>query len=307
VSENQVTEQKQNLAELGDGEVFVKRTNDGFIKAVKGVVKLSEQKGHLAEIQGKVMITAAGFYELNKISGLSIITPDKLTLPEGKVVVNPYPIIDPESGSISKVWVKKMGVGYSPIGNLVITSSTLLYDIRMYFVQDLVKKIKKDKSAGKIVAEHMLTADMKEKGIFQKIEGDIGVWANFEHYQILKALETFVQNKLFAERKAQTVCERNVLKKHPALSQVYVTPQGPEKSRQAAIPIVGWTHDLSQDELIEIAEEAANVDEGEVEVAGQKVEVVDVGGEITDEEIMAALEDDENIGGDEDDNERGTY
>lgn len=297
---------KNELAELGDGEVFVKRTSDGFVKAIKGVVKLSEQKGQLVDIKGKTTITAVGFYEMNKMAGLSIITPDKLTLPSGQVVVNPYPIIDKESGSISKVWVKKMCIGYSPIGNLVITSGTLLYDIRMYFIQDLVKKIKKDKSAGNIIAEHMLTDEMNEKGIFQKIEGNIGVWADFEHPEILKAMETFVQNKLFAERKAQTVCERNALKKHPALSQTYVNPQGPVGARMAAIPVVGWTHDLSQNELLELADEATNVEEGEIEVNGQKAEVVDIGGEITEEEIMAAMGEEESINEDAND-EKGVY
>ena len=132
VKETKTQEQQtQEIALLGDGAVFVKRTESGLVKAVKAQIRLEEKKGHLAEIQGKVMITGAGYYELNKVAGISIITPNMLTLPDGNKVVNPYPMIDPASGSISKVWVKKMAIGLSPIGNLVITTSTLLYDIQV--------------------------------------------------------------------------------------------------------------------------------------------------------------------------------
>lgn len=293
MSKNQLEECKektQEIAELGDGEVFIKRHENGFIKAVRGIVLLSEQRGHLLEIQGKVMITAAGYNELNKIPGISIITPNNLTLPDSRTVVNPYPVIDRDSGSISKVWVKKLGVGLSPIGNMVITSSTLLYDIRMYFVQDLMKKVQYNHDAGRICIESMLTEEEKTNGIFQKFEGNMGVWGNVENPDVLKALNTFINNKLFAERKAQTIAERNVLKKHPALSKVYVEAQGPEGARVARVPVIGYTHDLSREELEEIAEAASDAGEGKIKAAGQEAEIVDVGGEIEEEDIRAADE-----------------
>ncbi|MFW5916760.1 MAG: hypothetical protein ACOCTM_04730 [Bacteroidota bacterium] len=294
MSKNEVAEKKQDnkeVAKLGDGEVFVKQTDDGFIKAVKGIVKLSEKKGHLTEIKGRTTITAAGYYELNKIPGISVITPSSLTLPNGDNVVNPYPITDKESESISKVWVKKLGVGLSPIGNMVITSSTLLYDIRMYFVQDLFNKVKKNKDAGRICTEDMLSQEEKEEGIFQKFEGKMGVWGDVDHPEVLKALKTFINNKLFAERKAQTIAERNVLKKHPALSKTYVDPQGPRKARTARVPVIGYTHDLGQEDLEEISEKASEKDEGEIEVAGRKAKIIDVGGEVEEEDVIAADED----------------
>ena len=111
--ETKTQEQSQEIALLGDGAVFVKRTESGLVKAVKAQVRLDERKGHLAEIQGKVMITGAGYNEMNKVAGVSVVTPEKITLPDGSMVVNPYPIIDLISGSISKVWVKKMAIGLS--------------------------------------------------------------------------------------------------------------------------------------------------------------------------------------------------
>jgi hypothetical protein len=284
--------QTQELALLGDGAVFVKRTESGLVKAVKAQIKLEEKKGHLAEIQGKVMITGAGYYEMNKVAGVSVITPEKLTLPDGSTVVNPYPIIEPTSGSISKVWVKKMAIGLSPIGNLVITTSTLLYDIQMYFIQDLVKKIKYSAAAGRICMESMLTDQDKQKGIFCKIEGDLGVWADFNNKDVLTCIETFVQNKLFAERKAQTIAERNAMKKHPALSTVQVIPIGPEKARTAVVNVVGFSHDFSQQELLDIAQKA---NDGEpITVNNKKVEVVDITGSATEEDLTVGTEEEEN-------------
>ncbi len=283
--------QSQEVALLGDGAVFVKRTESGLVKAVKAQIKLEEKKGHLAEIQGKVMITAAGFNEMNKVAGISIVTPDTLTLPDGTKVVNPYPMIDPVSGTISKVWVKKMAIGLSPIGNLVITTSTLLYDIQMYFVQDLVKKIKFSAAAGRLCMESMLTDQDKQKGIFYRIEGDLGVWADFSNKDVLTCIETFVQNKLFAERKAQTIAERNAMKKHPALSTVYVVPTGPEKARIGIVNVVGFSHDFSQQELLDIAQKAAD---GEpITVNNKRVEVIDITGAATNEDITATTDEEE--------------
>lgn len=285
--------QTQELALLGDGAVFVKRTESGLVKAVKAQIRLEEKKGHLAEIQGKVMITAAGYNEMNKVAGVSVITPEKLTLPDGSVVVNPYPIIEPASGSISKVWVKKMAIGLSPIGNLVITTSTLLYDIKMYFVQDLVKKIKYSAAAGRLCMESMLTEQDKQKGIFCKIEGDLGVWADFSNKDVLTCIETFVQNKLFAERKAQTIAERNAMKKHPALATVLVVPTGPEKARTGVVNVVGFSHDFSQQELLDISQKAAD---GEpIIVNNRKVEVIDLPhSEATEEDLMVDSNEEEN-------------
>lgn len=264
----------KSIATLGDGEVFIKNTPSGGIKAVRARLKLYEKQGHLAVIQGKAMITATGYNEMNKFAGISIITPEKLTLPSGDVVVNPFPIIDKESGTIDKVWVKKIGIGFSPIGNLVMTSSTLLYDIRMYFIQDLNKKIQYNKSAGRMCMEQMLTDEEKKKGMFLPIQGKMGIWVDLENKDILKCMDTYIQNKLFAERKAQTIAERNVLKKHPSLSQVYVDATGPDKNHVGMVDVYGWTHDLTRDDLLKlakIAEEGKNIED----YKGTKVEVVD--------------------------------
>jgi hypothetical protein len=281
-----------NIADLGDGQVFIRALRDGgAIKAVRGVMTLREREGQLADIQGKVMITAAGYNEMNKIAGVSVLTPDFLSLPDGRAVPNPFPIIDPATQSISKVWVKKLAVGYSPTGNLVITSSSLLYDIQMYFVQDLVKKVKANRAAGRICMKSSVTDDEFKHGAFYAIEGGVGVWADMENIEVIKCVETFVQNKLFAERKAQTVAERNVLKKQPALSQVYVEPTGAQGARQARVTVYGFTSDLTKEDLLKIAAQASA--DRPVEFDGHMIEVLDAGSQVTEEDLGAAHDEEE--------------
>lgn len=295
---NEVTQQqdsKKNIVALGDGKVFVKRTPDGIIRAVQGVVQLDEKNGEIAGVQGKWMTTAKGFNSLNRIAGLSIITPEKLTLPEGNIVVNPFPFIDPTTGTITKVWVKKVAIGYSPTGNLVVTSATLQYDIRMYFIQDLVKKVEDAKDAGKICLESSLTQEEKTEGKFFPIDGELGVYVKFSHKDILKALNTFIQKKLFGERNAQSICERLVLGKHPALAHAaYVNATGPDKAHTAKVPVIGFVHDLTREEMLNITEQAEKGQE--IKIKGQQAETIDIGvTTATKEEMETEIDDEEKI------------
>lgn len=283
----------KEIAILGDTQVFIKRSDKGVMKAFRGKVKLEEEKGHIAVIQEKATTTFAGYAEMNKIAGVSIITPDTLTLPTGEVVVNPYPIIDPESGTIEKVWVKKMAVGYSLTGNLTVTFSTLLYDVKMYLLQDLSKKINYNKGMGKYCMEEMLTEAEKKEGMFFKIQGLMGIWVNLENKETTKAIETYIQNKLFAERKATTICERNALKKHPALGNSILSATGPKGKGIAEVNIMGWTHDLSKKDLLEISKKAEKNEELEVE--GKKVNIIGANDidNIDDEDIKASRDEEE--------------
>jgi len=283
---------QQSVAILGDGEVFIKKVEGGQIRSVKGLMILEESNQELAVIQGKVMTTGKGFNKLNQIAGLSIITPEKLTLPSGDVVVNPYPILDEASGSITKVWVKKIAIGYSPIGNLVITSATLLYDVRMYFIQDVLKKVQYNQGAGRVCMEQTLTEKEKETGVFLKIDSNMGVWADFSNKDILKALDTFVSKKLFAERNAQTICERLVMGRHPALAHAaYVNTHGPEKRHTAKVPVIGYVHDFDREKLLDIAAQAERGEE--VRVDGQRVQVDETVAEAGYDDIIVEADEEE--------------
>jgi hypothetical protein len=266
----------QNIAVLGDGQVFIKRAQNGILKAVRGAITLRESNGEIAEIEGKFMTTSKGFLLANQVAGLTIVTPDRFQDTEGRMVSNPHPIMDEKSGTISKVMVKKLAIGYSPIGNLVITSATLLYDTKIYFIQDLVKKVRNCKDAGRICMAQSITEEERKTGEFYRIDGELGVWVKFSHAEILKALSTFMQKKTFAERNAQSICERLVFSKHPALAHIaYVQGVGVEKNSTARVPIVGFIFDVTRQELQNLAEAAEKGEE--IRIQGQQVEVQNVG------------------------------
>ena len=284
----------ESIACLGDGEVFVRKTPEGQIRSIKAPVRLSEATGEIAVIKGKAMTTGKGYYKANQITSLSIITPQKLKLPTGETVVNPYPVIDAESGTVRKFWVKKQAVGHGPLGNLVVTSVTLLYDLNMYFIQDLLKKVKYNSACGRIAFEAQLTEEEKKTGIFYKIDGSLGVWANVSHKDILTCIDTFVNKKQFAERNAQTICERLAMSKHPALSHIAAPPvHGEEEQRVAQVTVVGYVNDYTREQLEELTAKAER-DEDVIEINGETAQVIEETTEASYEDV-AVHDDDEKV------------
>ncbi len=284
---------------LADPQVWIKRTAAGTITQVKARLALSEAQKEFCVIKGTPMITADGYRKLNQVTSLAVITPDSIQIPDAngdgvRQVANPFPIIDPASGTQRGVWVKKLAVGYSPMGSLVVSSSTLFYDFTMYFLADLQEKVQNAKAAGRLCFEHQLSDDERQKGIFLPIEGMgqnvLGIWANMEHPDVLKAVGTWLQNKHFGERKAQTVCERNALKHHPALAVKLTGIQGPDKQRFGQVTVVGWMHDHNRAELEEFA---AAADAGQdIEIDGKPIETIETTGVVTDEDLTTDTYDD---------------
>lgn len=290
MSENNAVAEK---VELGMPEVWVKRGSNGQIRSVRSKLVLREAQNELVEVAGKLTVSAIGYYRANQIASLGIITPNSIMIPgpQGAInVPNPYPIIDKESGTQKGVWVKKIAVGYSPIGSMVVSSTTMYYDFNIYFLEDLQNKVMYNKDAGRLCFREQLTEQEKASGIFMPIEGSFGVWADTGHKEILKAISTWVQTKKFGERKAQTVAERNALKHHPALSLQLGDPQGPVKNRWLETLVIGWQHDHDYRELEEIAL-AADAGE-EIVIDGRAVETIVDSGKIEEVDVYAADEGD---------------
>lgn len=147
MSENNAVAEK---VELGMPEVWVKRGSNGQIRSVRSKLVLREAQNELVEVAGKLTVSAIGYYRANQIASLGIITPNSIMIPgpQGAInVPNPYPIIDKESGTQKGVWVKKIAVGYSPIGSMAVSSTTMYYDFNIYFLEDLQNKKKRAESS----------------------------------------------------------------------------------------------------------------------------------------------------------------
>lgn len=276
--------EKQNIVMIGSNEAVIKMTNNGLISAVKAQVRL--KKDELATVQGKTFPNAAGYYRINQVAGINFYMPEKLELPDGHVVVNPYPIIDPESSTIRKVWIRETGIGRNALGNLQVVTITLLYDIQIYFIETVLKKIKANKNAGRLCTERSLTEDEKRTGEFFKIDGSMGVWVNLGCMDIFEAVSSYTSDKKFAERKTQSVIERNIIKKITGIT--YLDSNG----SNAIVPVVGWTDDLDPADIERIAK-AAQSGQRITELHGQRIEYDDNTGEITAEEAAGIIDEEE--------------
>ncbi|HYE82663.1 MAG TPA: hypothetical protein VEG39_10935 [Clostridia bacterium] len=276
--------QNQKMVMLGSNDAVIKMTPNGLITAVKAQVKL--KKDELATVQGKTFPNAAGYYRINQVAGINFYMPEKLELPDGHVVVNPYPIIDPESSTIRKVWIRETGIGRNALGNIQVVTITLLYDIQIYFIETVMKKIKANKNAGRLCTERSLTEEEKRTGEFFKIDGSMGVWVNLGCMDIFDAVSAYTSDKKFAERKTQSVIERNIIKKITGIT--YLDSNG----SNAAIPVTGWVDDLTPENIEKIAK-AAQSGQRITELNGQKVEYDDTSGEISPEEAAGIVDEEE--------------
>lgn len=285
MSEKNEVKKVPEKAVLGDIPILLTRDENGYAKLVKGIVTLEEAKGHIAVIQNKSTVTATGFRELNKIAGISLITPNDLKTPDGRTVPNPYLILD-DKGKVKAVWARQMAIGFTPSGSMAVTSATVYYDVQMYLIRDLVKKIKDDANIGKYCTQESLTLDEKKAGMFLPIDEFIGIWVNLQHKDVLKCLETYVENKNFADRKAQTIAERNAMKKHPALSFPIVDGQGAMYNKVAKVKVLGYSRNINKAELLDLIEKAkdGNLEEFQGIPIEQIEEVIT---EISDEDDQA--------------------
>jgi hypothetical protein len=162
----------------------------------------------------------------------------------------------------------------------------------MYFIQDLIKKVQFNAGAGRICMESMLTDDERKKGMFYKIDGVMGVWADFSHKEIIKCIDTLVNKKQFAERNAQTIAERVALQKHPAMAHIaYVDAVGNDKAHKAQVTMVGFVPDFSQNQLLDIAAQAERGEE--IVINGKKAEIIETTGVASLDDMHVDADDEE--------------
>ena len=189
------------LAEIANSPIMIKRTPDGTMQAIKGIVSLSIQNKELVEIKKSISITASGYDKLNQIAGLSLIMPRHIEVPKYGKQPNPFVLINEETSSIKFVMAKMSGVGYSPIGNLCVVDQTLLFSLDAYFKMDCMAKVKWSKNLGRIANKKMLTEDELKTGLFLPIiNEDFGIWLDAKHEDFMKLMSEAQQRQRFAER-----------------------------------------------------------------------------------------------------------
>ena len=265
------------------GDVYLKTLGGQLMRPVKATITLKESLGHLYSFHGKTYITGAGYVILNKVASINIVTP-RTVIVEGREEHNPYVERNPKTRAIEAVACRKIGIGYGPLGNIVVLDKTLYYNVYTYFIQSLMAKMKRPENQKDKYAV-IGTADKRPEGpawVFFETTSPLGIWARYDSKEIQELLEEKIRMERFGERIAQKICERNILRDHPAIGTARVNAT----NGVAKVTVYGWRNELEPQDIEEIMEQAEKGETKNIEVQREVIEA-------KVEEVKEAIEEEE--------------
>ena len=290
----------QEVATIGESDLLVIRNEKGIVKAFKKTVRLSESKKEIATVAKSTIITVVGYNRLNQVAGLHAMTPSSIII-DGKEQSNPFVEYD-SKGEAKKVIVRKMAIGYSPVGNLVVTDVVRHYNFDAYYMQDLQSKAKWKPDAARFGTELSCPfapdaqieykndlAYCKEKGkiyLFKRVKDIEGIWINPASEEIAEVYNSHTQHQKFGEVIAQNVALRNALKSHPAIATTNVIAQ----NGTADVTVYGYRSTLGKEQAEDIArkiEKGEQVDNVQVEHSVEEASYEEVSTELSNEATEA--------------------
>jgi hypothetical protein len=285
------TKAKKVALTMEFGTLYCTVKGNEIMRPVKAELALYERAGQIYQVKKSFAITNEGYNLLNKVAGISIVTPQKVTADE-REHPNPYIERHPTTKMIESVFIRKIGIGYNLAGNVVVVDKTLLYNIYAYFIESIQSKMKKVVwKNGKSTNEklHPACAQIgtkdekpeKKKGrwAFFPTVPPLGLWINYEDSAIIDCLNEHTQKQRFGDRIASTIVERNIMKSHPAIGVSKVEPQKrlTTNDHKAYVTVYGFRHELGPvqiDEILAQAERGSKVLDVKAEVI-ERVDEVD--------------------------------
>lgn len=257
---------EKGIVQLNFAELLATKHGGQILNPFEAKLVLSERKGHLYRMKGKFAISGTGYVHLNRIASINLVTPqnvvvDKMSYP------NPHVERHPVTKAIETVNIRKMAIGFSPVGNIVAIDKTLFYNVYTYFIQSIQAKMKRDDCKGCATYGTRRDRPDKEKGkwVFYETVRPLGIWLDYTHAAIISCLEEHTQRQRFGDRIAQKIAERNCLKDHPAIgvSQVEVRFDDEDKKQDngiADVRVWGWRHELDSIAIKDVADKAEKGD-----------------------------------------------
>lgn len=230
----------RDMVKLGDGAAFWIEEAGQQKRGFKAKVVLSEPE-HMAFIQDKPMICAAGYDKANQYAGVEIVRPKTVIIEGGKEVGNPYFEKD-SNGALVSMFIRGIGIGYAPTGSLAIVDQTVFVNLNTLLIQEIQGKLKYnpaiatlgiagqrpdefvafettyDREQRKRVISRETTIKTKGAWHFLPVYGTMGYWVNLGHPDVQSAFEGYVQKQRFLERSSTTVLRRLILAAHPAIA-----------------------------------------------------------------------------------------
>lgn len=301
-----MSQQNQNQQRNGNNKVskriqFEKgfidlRFRGGELTSYQATVPLLRDAGEIEIIQSKPTVTVIGYTKLNKVASLNVINAPHLYV-DGKEVNNPYVERNPVTRAIESVAIRKLCIGFSPVGNWVVIDKTVFLNIYTYFLQSLFAKVKDAKGenapgipvgvpvycplAPDAKIETLpgtndicaINEDNKKVYIFKQIEPGSGMWIDVSHREIIDAYKEHIQRQKFGDRLADSIATRNVLKTHPAIGIQQVTLAD---NNTAWVTVYGWRHESGKKEIEAIAKKVWNNETGDDVEVVQSTDIADM-------------------------------
>ncbi len=264
-----VTKPKEVALELEFGTLYCRVRGNKILRPIKAQLGLYEELGQIYAVKKDWAITHSGYLLLNKVASINLVTPQKVMVDE-RERPNPFIERNPKTKLIETVNIRKIGVGFSVVGNMVVVDKTLLYNIYAYFIESIQAKMKKvvwenDRPTKVKIhpdAATIGTADERPKKdgrwAFFETVSPLGLWINYEDSAIIDCLNEHTQRQRFGDRIAQTIVERNILKTHPAIgiSKVQPQPGGADGQKKAYVTVYGYRHEFGPIQIDEILAQA---------------------------------------------------
>jgi len=286
---------KKELVKVEDSGLpsEIKLANGDIITLRHKTFKLTEERKQLYHVQDDYRITADGYYYVNKFANINILTPP-IIIVDGVEQPNPYPLRDKKNGCLIMITVKKIAFGRAPTGNLVAIDQTLFFSPRSYLKQRLIHLCRKFPALAEMRTKLSLSVDEEKNCHFEEIITGLGVLIkNISHGEFLKELDAFENNQIFGDRKATTICERNCLRKHPAIgvSNVQLIGSGHNAYAQVTSYAFGET-EKSRDKISHLSQmiEKGKIEElQDIEVI-KSVDTVDTAEKVEEAEVIPTEE-----------------
>lgn len=231
---------------LQNGDLFINA------KQVAGVVMLSKDKNEIYELEtGDWIIATDGYRACNKVAGIQCVSPDSLLLPDGRTVGNPYIETDPATGTAHRFWARHITIGKNHLGKPYVSSATIVLDAKIAFADELSKIIQENKDAGRYYMNGTLTDIEKQNGINILFDGEIGVYGNRTTPEVTSAVQNFINNKRYGDKKAWTMAFKTSLQRQPCMPQ----PKVRVINGFASILVGAYKSDFSEKDIGEILSE----------------------------------------------------
>ncbi len=272
------------------GKLYVRTAKGQIMRPIKADMTLLEKLGHIYKVKGAMgangdpgketwSITVDGYVHLNQVSSVSLLTPQTVIV-DGRAQPNPYIIRNPRTKAVDVVHIRKLGIGYSPAGNVVVIDKTLYYNIYTYWIQSIQAKMTKaDWNSKQLIYPNCAKVgietdkpDMAGQWAFFPIEPPLGIWANYADPVIAECLSEHVQRQRFGDRIAERIVSRNILKDHPAIGISKVYAKMGSKGVETTVTVYGYRHDMTASDLADIRDQVENG--GETQRYEVKAEVI---------------------------------